>query len=258
MVIVVRATTGTSTASCVNLARKDVLSALPANVALHVNMKTCSSKMALVNARVFKMLMVHVEAALKDTTSTNSATHANSVVSTALSVTTGTPATLVETVLTRSKASAGVRLKIMVLVSLVCLNQPQLMIKLIHKKSQRKILTQSQKKSLTRSQKKSHFLSRKKSLFLSQKKSPSLSQKKSPTPNQKKNKSRDLVILATYMLVVSVSAPMVLTRMSSISAYLSPAKINSTSMEMNAKIAQRIVWNAKTRLVTARSAIQTT
>jgi hypothetical protein len=157
-------------------------------------------------------------------------------------VTTGTPATLVETVLTRSKASAGVRLKIMVLVSLVCLNQPQLMIKLIHKKSQRKILTQSQKKSLS----------------LSQKKSPSLSQKKSPTPSQKKNKSRDLVILATYMLVDSVSALMVHTKMSSISAYLLPAKINSTSMEMNAKIAQRIVWNAKTRLVTARSAIQTT
>lgn len=246
----VRATTGTSTASCVNHARKDVLSALPANVALHVNMKTCSSKMALVNARVFKTLMVHVEAVLRDTTSTNSATHASSVVSTALSVTTGTPATLVETVLTRSKASAGVRLKIMVLVSLVCLNQPQLMIKLTHKKSQRKILTQSQKKSLSRSQKKSPSRS--------QKKSPSLSQKKSPTPSQKKNKSRDLVILATYMLISSVSAPMVHTRMSSISAYLSPAKINSTLMEMNAKIAQRIVWNAKTRLVTASSAIQTT
>jgi len=222
MVIVVRVTTGTSTASCVNLAKKAVLSALPANVALHVNMKTCSSKMALVNARVFKTLMAHAEAALKDITSTNSATHANNVVLIALNATTGTPVTRVEMVLTRSKAFAGVRLRIMVLVSLVCLSQPQL---ILQKKSQKKSHTQSQKsqsqsqksqsqsqkKNQSQSQKKSQSQSQKKSQSQSQKKSHTRSQKKSHTRSQKKNKIKAHVMLVTYMFLNSVSVQLVPT-----------------------------------------------
>jgi len=46
--------------------------------------------------------------------------------------------------------------------------------------------------------------------------------------------------------------------MSSTFAYPSLAKILSMLMEMNALIAQRIAWNAKTRPVSAYSVIQTT